>query len=253
MIPKIIHYAWFGGEKPEKVQKCIASWHRLMPDWEFMEWNEKNWDINQYAFAQEMYAEKNWGFLSDTLRFDVVYRYGGFYFDTDMLMTKPITDEFRDAQNMFCFMFDNALHTGLFGAEKETPVFAEILKMYHEEKYENVSSLIRVTTNNPIITKMLMILYPEFKLDNTKQVLGTSHNEVVIWPKEYFVYPSFNRKISYTEHLFTNSWSTANLGTWGMIKALSKLALGKTIYGKISAHRGKVKPHKGGVIIKEMK
>lgn len=249
MIPKIIHYAWFGGEKPQKVQACIDSWHKVMPDWEFKEWNETNWDIDQYKFAREMYDQKNWGFLGDPLRYDVIYKYGGFYFDSDMLLKKPL-DEFCDEKNLFCFMYDNTLHTGLFGAEPHSPIIKEFVDMYRGEKYPNVHELLNVTTSNPLATKILMTLYPNFKLDNSKQELEEG---VFVWPKEYFVYPSFNKKENYAEHLFANAWGTANLGLWGLSKRISKVVLGKVLYGKISAHRGTVSPHKGGVIIEKMK
>lgn len=78
MIPKVIHYCWFGGNpKPEIVEKCIASWRKFCPDWEIIEWNESNYDVEKTPFVKEAYKAKKWAFVSDFARLDVVYAAGG--------------------------------------------------------------------------------------------------------------------------------------------------------------------------------
>ena len=85
MIPKTIHYCWFGrGEKPKLAQKCIASWKTFCPDYEIIEWNEDNYDVNSTPYTKYCYENKKWAFLSDYVRLDVVCRHGGVYFDTDV-------------------------------------------------------------------------------------------------------------------------------------------------------------------------
>lgn len=86
MIPKIIHYCWFGrGEMPELVQNCIASWHTYMPDWEYRLWTEDNFDIlSAPAYVQEAYAAKKYAFVSDYVRLWALEREGGLYLDTDV-------------------------------------------------------------------------------------------------------------------------------------------------------------------------
>lgn len=85
MIPKIIHYCWFGGNPlPEKEQKCIASWRTYCPDYEIIEWNENNFDINQNMYIKQAADEKRWAFVSDFARLDIIYRLGGIYLDTDV-------------------------------------------------------------------------------------------------------------------------------------------------------------------------
>lgn len=84
MIPKKIHYVWFGGEKPDKVKKCINSWKELGKDWEIIEWNEKNIDINSHPFLQYHYKKRNWAFVSDYLRGWTIFNHGGIYVDTDI-------------------------------------------------------------------------------------------------------------------------------------------------------------------------
>lgn len=84
MITKTIHYCWFGrGELPEKAKQCIESWKKFCPDYEIKEWNEDNFDMNSCAYVKEAYEAKKWAFVSDYARFEILYKYGGLYFDTD--------------------------------------------------------------------------------------------------------------------------------------------------------------------------
>lgn len=91
MIPKKIHYCWFGkGEKPKLAKKCIASWKKYCPDYEIIEWNEDNFNVNVNGYTKMCYENKKWAFLSDFVRLWVVYQCGGIYFDTDVeLLRNP--------------------------------------------------------------------------------------------------------------------------------------------------------------------
>lgn len=93
MIPKIIHYCWFGrGALSELAQKCIASWKKYLPDYEIKEWNEDNFDVNIIPYTAEAYKAKKYAFVSDYARFWILYQYGGIYFDTDVEVIRPIDD-----------------------------------------------------------------------------------------------------------------------------------------------------------------
>ena len=93
MIPKIIHYCWFGRNPlPELAQKCIASWKKYLPDYEIKEWNEDNFDVNIIPYTAEAYAQKKYAFVSDYARFWIQHKYGGIYFDTDVEVIRPIDD-----------------------------------------------------------------------------------------------------------------------------------------------------------------
>lgn len=90
MIPKRIHYCWFGrGDKPKTAQKCIASWKKFCPDYQIVEWNEDNFDVNLNGYTRMCYAQKKYAFLSDYVRLLVVAEQGGLYFDTDVELLKP--------------------------------------------------------------------------------------------------------------------------------------------------------------------
>ncbi len=93
MLPKTIHYCWFGRTPlPKLAEKCIASWRKFLPDYEIKEWNEDNFDVNMIPYTAEAYKAGKYAFVSDYARFYVLYRYGGIYFDTDVEVIKPLDD-----------------------------------------------------------------------------------------------------------------------------------------------------------------
>ena len=93
MIPKIIHYCWFGGNPlPASALKCIESWRKYCPDYEIKEWNESNYDVNKIRYSSQAYQAKKYAFVSDYARFDILYQWGGLYFDTDVEVIRPIDD-----------------------------------------------------------------------------------------------------------------------------------------------------------------
>ncbi len=89
MIPKIIHYCWLSSEPyPEKIQNCIDSWKKILPDYEIKLWNMNNFDINSIDFVKEACSVKKWAFASDYIRLYALYNYGGIYLDSDVLIKK---------------------------------------------------------------------------------------------------------------------------------------------------------------------
>lgn len=93
MIPKKIHYCWFGRNPlPESARKCIASWHRYLPDYEIIEWNEDNFDVGSIPYTAQAYAANKYAFVSDYARFKILYEHGGLYFDTDVEVIRPMDD-----------------------------------------------------------------------------------------------------------------------------------------------------------------
>ena len=131
MIPKKIHYCWFGrGEKPTLAQKCIASWRKYCPDYEIVEWNEDNFPIDNYPYARYFLDNKRWAFLSDFVRLVVVAEQGGVYFDTDVeLIRSP--DELLQYEAFYGFENDQNIATGLgFGAQANHPTVLAMRQQY---------------------------------------------------------------------------------------------------------------------------
>lgn len=103
MIPKIIHYCWFGKKPlPKLAKKCIASWRKFLPDYEIVEWNEENFNVNIIPYTCEAYQTRKYAFVSDYARFWILYKYGGVYFDTDVELIKPMDDIIARGPFMGC-------------------------------------------------------------------------------------------------------------------------------------------------------
>lgn len=93
MIPKVIHYCWFGGKPlPQSAIKCINSWKKFLPDYEIKEWNEQNFDVNMCPYTKEAYERNLYAFVSDVARFYILYKEGGVYFDTDVEVIRSMDD-----------------------------------------------------------------------------------------------------------------------------------------------------------------
>lgn len=132
MIPKVIHYCWFGGKPlPGTARKCLKSWKKICPDYEIKRWDETNFDVNQHPFIASAYKAGAWAFVSDWARLKVLFENGGIYLDTDVKLLKSL-DELLDNQ---CYIgvqqAGHLCNTGLgFGCAKASPVVQEMLSKY---------------------------------------------------------------------------------------------------------------------------
>lgn len=131
MIPKKIHYCWFGGkELPELAKKCIASWEKFCPDYEIIRWDESNFDLDQIPYTRWCYDNGKWAFLSDYARLAVVAEQGGLYFDTDVELVKS-PEELLRLEAFYGFENDSAVATGLgFGAQAQHPTLVAMRQEY---------------------------------------------------------------------------------------------------------------------------
>ena len=128
MIPKIIHYCWFGnGPIPEKDKKCINSWKKYCSDYKIIQWNEKNYDITKNKYMNQAYQQKKWGFVPDYARLDIIYTYGGIYLDTDVEIIKSF-DSLLSNRGFAGFERPDYVNLGLgFGAEAENIIIKKML------------------------------------------------------------------------------------------------------------------------------
>ena len=119
MIPKKIHYCWFGNNSmPDEYIKYIDGWKKLCPDYSIIRWDESNYDVNKHPFISKAYKDRKWAFVSDYARLDIIYNNGGIYLDTDVQLIKNI-DELRRFRAYVGFEAESFINTGLgFGAEK---------------------------------------------------------------------------------------------------------------------------------------
>ena len=201
MIPKKIHYIWFGkGEKNERVKHCIESWKKYLPDYEIIEWNEDNFDINYNDFTKSAYENKKWAFVSDVARLWVLYNEGGIYMDTDVEVYKPL-DEFLDNEGFTGFEDIHYPVTATMGAVKGNPVIKLMLDYYNcidFKMYENWQDYITYQeTNTCIMSNIFSLLGIDRDKNETQKI-----KHFTIYPQSYF----FTKDEGWTWHSFNGSW-----------------------------------------------
>lgn len=206
MIPKKIHYCWFGrNEMPKLVQKCIASWKKYCPDYEIICWNEENFDINSNLYVKEAYENKKYAFVTDYVRLFVLYNYGGIYMDTDVEVIKSL-DKFLKNKAFSGFENDVSVPTGIMASEAKLNIYKELLDYYNDRHFIKNDGNLDFTSNVTTITKTFE--KKGLKKDNTLQTI----ENFTIYPKEYFCpidYYTKKKKITentYTIHWFAGSW-----------------------------------------------
>lgn len=181
MIPKKIHYCWFGrGEKPENVQKCLASWSKFCPDYQIVEWNEDNFDIDAYRYTREAYDAKKYAFVSDVARVYALYNYGGIYLDTDVEVLKSF-DEILNTGIVLGFEEEDYIATSFMASEPGRNLFKDFLNSYCNSCFVLSDGTLQTYTNVKKITMML----EEKGLQRNNQLQKLT-DEITVYPKEYF-------------------------------------------------------------------
>ena len=201
MIPKIIHYVWFGGDKPSHVQDCIATWRKFCPDYEIKEWNESNTDSKSCDFVKEALALKQYSFVSDVIRLAVLSEYGGIYLDTDVKLLKPL-DPFLQHKSFVGKELPLRLSTAVMGAEPNTSWIKEFLNSYtmRGKHFIDIQGKANQTVNTILLSDFINNTWHRFSPD------------IAIYPEDYFCCKSyFTKQVLITEnsvaiHDFDNSW-----------------------------------------------
>lgn len=146
MIPKTIHYCWFGkGAKTPAILDCISSWKKLCPDFEIKEWNESNFPVDSFPFASRMYKEGKWAFVADYARLHTLEQEGGFYLDTDMLLVQSLTP----LVNNECVLGEEAqgvISAGMIGAEAHHP-FISLCKAFYDKNEKDLITIPRALSS----------------------------------------------------------------------------------------------------------
>lgn len=204
MIPKKIHYCWFGKKPlPAIVEKCIASWEKFLPDYEIIRWDENNYDVTKNNFLQQAYFHKKYAFVSDFARFDILQEYGGIYMDTDVELLQNL-DQFLIYPCFTGFESPVLVNPGvIIGAEKSSKLIGYMKSYYELNDYfnpEKVETVVTIITNHLISNGL--------ELNNTLQNI----QDVTIFPTEYFAPLGFQTgKLHITDntvsiHHYAGSW-----------------------------------------------
>lgn len=232
MIPKIIHYCWFGGNPlPESACKCIASWRKFFPDYEIKEWNEANYDVASIPYTADAYAAGKYAFVSDFVRFDILYKEGGLYFDTDVEVIRPMDDIIAAGPFMG---FEKASIPGAanesdglgvapglgLGVEPGNQIYRELIEAYHRLSFYNTDGSPNLTTIVKYTTNLL--IEKGLVLNNKLQQV----DGIYIYPNDYFNPLNDNTgKLDITDntrsiHWYSKTW--LNVSPWRI--RLSRLA-----------------------------
>lgn len=207
MIPKIIHYCWFGRNPlPPLAVKCITSWKKYFPDYEIKEWNEDNFNVNIISYTQEAYEAKKYAFVSDYARFWILYYYGGLYFDTDVEVIKPMDDIIARGAFMGC---ENEISCapGLgLGCTPGLEIYKKLLERYGTFHFLNTNG----TYNQTTVVKYTTDLLIEYGLKNIPDIQEV--DGIIIYPKDFFCPIDFQTKKktitsnTRTIHHYAASW-----------------------------------------------
>ena len=226
MIPKIIHYCWFGRNPlPPLAEKCIASWKKYLPDYEIKEWNEDNFDVNIIPYTAEAYAQKKYAFVSDYARFWILYKYGGLYFDTDVEVIRPLDDIIARGPFMGCETdatkgATQSVAPGL-GLGVNPGLGRNLIKQmldYYEGKHFTFTSGVGQETVVHIATRILF----ENGMQNVQGIQQV--DGFWIYPKEYFcpidvttmrIHPTPNSR---TIHHYAGTWIDGKRATLMKLK-----------------------------------
>lgn len=197
MMKKYIHYCWFGGKPlPKLAKKCIKSWKKYLPDYEIIKWSEENVNMDECPFVRGAYDNKKWAFVADYFRCKALVEKGGIYFDTDMEVTKDISNILEN--NTVLGVEDTGYVAVGFWYEKETNSFlaSELLKKYQSFKSFDIDKLSDISI--PKLISEILDKYGLIKGSGEVQVLN---KDIVIYPRDYFYPYSYNRE----NNIFTDN------------------------------------------------
>lgn len=255
MIPKIIHYCWFGRNPlPELAERCIASWRKFLPDYEIWQWGEESptpalrregegglfdrvmlFDMNIIPYTAEAYRQEKYAFVSDYARFWILYRYGGIYFDTDVEVIRPMDDIIKrgcfmgfevdpDGENTpsryaprYAFAVNSGLGTGFY---KEHLFLQEMIRLYASLTFQGAEM-------NPWLKTVVAYTTESLMEEGLKNVKGIQQiGDIIVYPHEYFAPINvISGKLRITPntrtiHWYMGSWNSNKKTTKGMLRSL---------------------------------
>ena len=215
MIPKLIHYFWFGRKPiPDQYKEYIDTWKHFLPDYKIIQWNEDNFDVNECRYCKEAYLKGKWAFVSDYARFKVLYEYGGLYFDTDVEVIKPMEDIIERGAFVACET-EKTIAPGLaLGVEPHNEIYKEIIDAYEKRSFIRKNGDMDLTT------------VVEFTTDIFKSHGFAGKNEIesfdglISYPPNYFCPVNYQTgemvitNETYTIHHYGASWHTTKERDW---------------------------------------
>ncbi len=235
MIPKKIHYCWFGkSELPRLSRECIKSWEKHLPEYEIIRWDESNFDVNSIPYVKEAYENKKYAFISDYVRLYVMYHYGGIYMDTDVEVISSL-DPFLENRAFSGFESEGIIPTGIMASEKGFKLFEEFLEYYTNRVFVKADGSLDMTTNTVIMTNILK---------GKGFIPNGQYQEIegfALYPKDFFCPLEMGSKRlkltdnSTTIHYFSASWYTPKMKIKSKAARFIRIIIGVNTFNKIIA------------------
>lgn len=179
MIPKIIHYCWFGrGEMPKLMKKCLKSWKKFCPDWQIVRWDEDSFDVNSTLWTKQAYEARKFAFVSDYVRLRALYEMGGVYLDTDVELVKPL-DSFLEHRGFLGFENKISIASCVIGAEARHKVTGEWLDWYRDRAYLSDG---KINTEPNVVFMTEILKRKGLVVDNRRQTV----DDIEVYPQTWF-------------------------------------------------------------------
>lgn len=184
MIPKIIHYCWFGGKPlPESTKRYIQTWKKLLPDYKITEWNEENFNVQSAPeYVREAYEAKKYAFVSDYARVQKLLQYGGIYFDTDVEVVRSFEQYLEGHSMVMGFEGERTLSTAFFACSKGHPFMEEFEKTYHARHFLRKDGSMDLTAINVGFSRQA----EEWGIDLSRNEYQETKQKIAVYPIKYF-------------------------------------------------------------------
>ncbi|MBP5335227.1 MAG: glycosyl transferase [Bacteroidales bacterium] len=216
MIPKIIHLCWLGGDPyPPKIQSCIDSWKKYLPEYEIMLWDAKRFDLNSLAWTKQAFEAKKYAFVVDYLRFYAVYNYGGIYFDSDVEVIKSFDELLHLPYFVGKEAVPQSMELSAFGAEKGTVWVKDAMDYYKDRPFIKEDGEMDMTPLPFVMWPHLSKLYDCSFIESPSE-FDDDASKICILPGDWFnarLYIEGKRHLynitdnTHSIHHYANSWT----------------------------------------------
>jgi len=226
MIPKIIHFCWFGaGEYPELIKMCIDSWKTKLPEYEIKIWDEKSFDVNFCYFSKIAYERKRWAFVSDVVRLYALYQYGGVYMDTDVEVIKDFSPLLEEDKYISSFQEGGFLSSAFFSCPAHNVFIERLLNYYTETAWDANGFEIM----NPIIFSKIAEVFG-IKIG----MKSFFSDDFSIYPAEYFapykksIFGNEMKRFEHNKYHITDNTFVIHheMGSWDSCSIIGKILRG---------------------------
>ena len=220
MIPKIIHYCWLSGDPfPPQIQKCLDSWKKHLPEYEFILWDTKRFVLEDSIWVKQAFEKKKYAFAADYIRLYALYHHGGIYLDCDVEVVKDF-DDLLSLPYFACTEGANIIEAGAFAAVQGLNWIKDCLDYFKDREFVKPDGTLDTWPLPQIMMKVLSKNYITKVVSKAEFLIQTPDFEkekiFYMLPKEYFCAKDMGTGLflktdeTYCIHHFEMSWIPKN-------------------------------------------